>query len=156
MPSSVLWRSAHSQYQQPNLHPIRNHNNGLPSFSATTPAYRLLGSKILHILLQLIFPKALGGSAWLPTLLTWSGQNSSTACYSRIGCDTGNPRVYFFIPIPVPANTVPARVGVQCLSWVSTGHRGYSRVSTELSILIIYYTKLMYIHNKNAPLSCLE
>jgi len=74
----------------------------------------------------------------------------------HVGCDTGNPRVYFFIPVPVPANTVPARVGVRCLSRVSTGHRGYSRVSTELGILIIYYTKLMYIHNKNAPLSRLE
>ena len=53
-------------------------------------------------------------------------------------------------------NTIPTLVGVQCLLQVSTGHCGYSWVSTELSILIIYYTKLIYIHNKNTPLSHLE
>ena len=51
---------------------------------------------------------------------------------------TGNPWVYFLIPLPIPMNTVPAWVGVQCLSWVSTGYHGYSWVLTQLSILIIY------------------
>ncbi|KAH9046138.1 hypothetical protein EDB84DRAFT_1435710 [Lactarius hengduanensis] len=30
----------------------------------------------------------------------------------QLGCDRGNPRVFFAIPVPVPVNTVPVRVGV--------------------------------------------
>jgi hypothetical protein len=42
------------------------------------------------------------------------------------------------IPVPVPANTVPARVGVRCLPRVPTVTRGYSRVSRQMSILIYF------------------
>ena len=42
--------------------------------------------------------------------------------YVAIRRDTGNPRVYFVVPIPVPVNTVPLRVGVRCLSRVCGGY----------------------------------
>ena len=44
--------------------------------------------------------------------------------------DTGNPRVYFIVPVPVPVNTVPLRVRVRCLSRVRGGYpkiHGFTR-----------------------------
>jgi hypothetical protein len=55
-----------------------------------------------------------------------------------VGHDTGNPWVYFIVPIPVPMNTVPIWVGVWCLLWVSMDHHGYPQVLTQVHILIIY------------------
>ena len=49
---------------------------------------------------------------------------------SGLGCDTGNPQVYFVKPVPVPVNTVPTRVGVRCYPWVWAGFRGYLQVCT--------------------------
>src|ERR1700733_9987483 len=45
------------------------------------------------------------------------------------------------LAIPVPANTIPAQVGVRCLPQVSMVTHGYSQVSRQISILIYNYTK---------------
>src|SRR3984885_5238302 len=50
------------------------------------------------------------------------GSKCSNTQYIRVGCDMGDPRVFFWQPVPVPVNTAPARVRVQY-------HRGFSRVT---------------------------
>jgi hypothetical protein len=54
-----------------------------------------------------------------------------------VGSDTGNLQVYFFVPVPIPVNNVPAWVGVQCYCGFWGVTHGYSQVLTLICILII-------------------
>jgi hypothetical protein len=52
----------------------------------------------------------------VPTLNPTQCQISHSFCYGHhpsLGHDTGHPRVFFWQPVPIPVNTIPARVRVQ-------------------------------------------
>jgi hypothetical protein len=63
----------------------------------------------------------------IPEPRDWEG----TQMYPQLRHDRGYPYMPFLEPLPIPMNTVPAWVGMQCLSQVPTGYCGYSWVSTQ-------------------------
>ena len=71
----------------------------------------------------------------LPTCENWMGLKP--LFHSHLGHDTGNPRVYFGVPAPVPVNTVPLRLRVWYYRGFQRVTRRYSRVLTRICILII-------------------
>ena len=50
-----------------------------------------------------------------------SGEGFWISVKLSLGRDRGYPCVFFSQPLPVPVNTVPLRVWVPVLLWVSTG-----------------------------------
>jgi hypothetical protein len=61
-------------------------------------------------------------------------------CLKSLGCDTGDPWVFFCQPVPASMNTVPVRVQVWLPPWVHAGHRnlcGSPRVSVAYYIFSV-------------------
>jgi hypothetical protein len=74
------------------------------------------------------------GSRVCTSVILFEGIGGNELRFQRLGrvadlslrSDTGNPRVYFFIPVPVPVNTVPVRLRVWC-------YRGFLRVTRKFT-----------------------
>src|SRR5216684_2189856 len=59
-----------------------------------------------------------------------------------LGCDTGNPQVYFYIPVPVPVNTVPPSGTGAVFPRVCTGSG--ECCSVLYKIIINYINYILY------------